>query len=294
VSGAVIPISVQSVVDSGPHAVLAGHVGFTLITLVIAPSTLGSSPVAVSMVDAENRGVRGTVLLRVTPPSGSGLAAVDAALGAQPAVGQYAGSVLLSGRGIWNLQLDVAPQGSKPATLAFQIELPLRPGAALLQRADRAMNALHSLVMDQVVTAGERLVPSNWQFQAPDRVHNYSPNNIEAWRIGRMEYTHLSTGRWDTSRLPPEQAYHWPAYTYAREGSDGVVIGHEAVDGSPCDIVAYWVPYPNFSVRLWIDQQSGLIRRSESLLPGDFEYDHLHSFNSAPPVVAPHVQGSTG
>ena len=28
--------------------------------------------------------------------------------------------------------------------------------------------------------------------------------------------------------------------------------------------------------------------------PSDFEYDHLRSFNSAPPIVAPHVQGSAG
>lgn len=285
--GSVPPaVTVASVVAGGPHIVFAGHARFTLITAAIAPSA-GPSQLAVGMVDSENAGVAGTVRVAVYPPVGSALAIVRAPLAAQAARGQFAGTLDLASRGIWRIELDAIPRGGPAVHLTYTMELPLRSGTALLRRADRAMDRLHAAVMDQLVTAGQPGVPFSWQFQAPDREHFVSPHNIESWRIGRTQINRLPTGHTDRGEVAPEQAFRWPDYTYAQQGTDAVIAGHARVDGRPCVVVSYYLPYPNFAATLWIDERSGLIRRVDTLTPGAFEYNHYRLFDRAPAIVAP-------
>jgi len=281
-----IPITVQSVVDSGPHAVLAGHAGYTLVTMALAPAAQGRSAVAVGLADPENNGVPATVSLRLTPPARSGLPAVEAALAPQGA-GQYATTAELGAVGGWGLRLEVTPRGAQATVLSFALQLPIRSGSSLLVRMDRTLNRLRSLRMDQLVTAGQPPVPFTWTYAAPDREHYRSVGRIESIRIGLDSYLRQPDGRWSGGRADPRQGFAWPDYSYARQGSDATIVGHETVGGVRCTVVSYWLPYPNVAGRWWIDERSGRPLRAEQMSPGHFEYDRFTHFDSAPTILAP-------
>ena len=281
-----IPITLQSVVDSGPHAVLAGHAGYTLVTMALAPVAQGRSTIAVGLADPENNGVAADVSLRLVPPARSGLPAVEATLAPQGA-GRYATTADLGAVGKWELRLAVALRGEQATVLGFGLQLPIRPGAALLVRMDRALNRLRSLQMEQLVTAGQPPVPFTWTYAAPDREHYRSGGRVESIRIGLDSYLRQPDGRWSGGRADRGQGFAWPDYSYARQGTDATTVGHEAVGGVPCTVVSYWLPYPNVAGRWWIDERSGRPLRAEQMSPGHFEYDRFTNFDSAPPIVPP-------
>lgn len=283
---ALIPITVQSVVDSGAHAVLAGHADYTLVTMALAPVAQGRSAIAVGLADPENNAVVAALSLRLTPPAGSGLPAVEIALAPQGA-GQYAASADLSAVGNWGLSLRVTPRDGATTGLDFGLQLPIRSGRALLLGMDRALNRLHSLQMEQLVTAGQPPVPFTWTYAAPDREHYLSGGRIESIRIGLDSFLRQPDGRWSGGRADPGQGFAWPDYSYARQGSDAAVVGHQTVGGVPCTVVSYWLPYPNVAGRWWIEERSGRPLRAEQMSPGHFEYDRFAHFDSAPPILPP-------
>ena len=281
-----IPVTVQAVVDSGPHAVFAGTLGSTLITLIVAPAPSGNAQVAASLLGPERPVTAKNVTLRLVPPARSGAATVNAAMGLQ-APGQYATSVPLGTHGIWALQVAVVLQNGRAADLDFSLDMPLQPGAALLRQLDATTNRLHSEVMDQSVSAGQPPVRFTYAYQAPDREHFTSPGNVETYRIGTKNYTRLPSQPWQVTTLDQSEGFIWPDSTYARQGPDATVTGYELVDGHRCALVSYWIAYPNAVFRIWVDQQTHLARKLILLYPGHFERDLFHDYNQAPLIVAP-------
>ena len=281
-------ISVAGVAGTTPYAVLAEHAGPVLVTLAVAPSTLGPSQLAVSLTGLDEKGLGGSVRLRLSPPAGSGLATISMPLAAQTLAGQFGGSVALYARGVWRIELAVAPAGTPAARLRFSLTLPLRSARELLRRADHATNALRSMVTEQVVTAGTA-APRRLRYedQAPDREHARSYGDLEQIHIGRHDYVRLPGKPWQRGTLEPGQSFRWPDAQYARVAPDATIVGQERIGGVSCAVVGFWLPYPNASYRLWIDRASGRILRARLTWPGHFEDDRYHSFDAGPRVEAP-------
>jgi hypothetical protein len=277
---------VQSVVDSGTHAVVAWHIGGTLVTLALAPSVTSSATLAVALDGSENNGVAGAVTVSFTPRPGSGMQAVLTTLAPQ-GQGEYGATLPLSDRGTWAIGVDVALRNKQRGRFNASVTLPLQAAQALLARTDQVTNRLRSMVMQQVVTAGQPPVRTRWEFQAPDRMHYLAVGDIETYRVGTIRWDRHVGGRWQTSDLTPREAFRWPDSRYAQEGWDAVVIGHDKVAGQSCAVVTFWDAYPNATFRLWIDQRSGRTLRLELLRPGGFEYDDFADFNAGPPVIPP-------
>ncbi|HEY8284629.1 MAG TPA: copper resistance protein CopC [Chloroflexota bacterium] len=280
------PTTVQSVTAGGPHAVFAAHVGPVLVTLAIAPVRGGLSPVAVSLSGVDGTPANGTVSVLATPPPGSGAASVLAALAPQGG-GQFGGVLDLSTSGRWSITVNARTVGEPPTALPFHLRLPLRPGIALVRRADHATNQLRSLSERQNVSAGEQVVHTTWQFQAPDRLHYLAQGDIETFRVGARRWDRHVGGHWQSSLLGPTETYRWPDSTYAGQAWDAEIVDMARVGGQDCEVVSFWQSVPNATFNLCVNPRNGRILEQSLLRPGAFEYDDYGQFDSTPAIVPP-------
>ena len=148
-----------------------------------------------------------------------------------------------------------------------------------LAKADAAMNALKSVVEDQIVrdTAGNQL-RVRFEFNAPDRMRYAIEGGPTSVQIGSSDYQQKPDGTWFANRrgIP----FAWPQFAYATVAKQARVtdIGVlKAVDFT----------WNGFDFKLFIDPETGRIVQY-SLTDGVRTVEGKYSaFDAAPQIEAP-------
>jgi copper transport protein len=148
-----------------------------------------------------------------------------------------------------------------------------------LAKADAAMNALQSLVEDQVVTdtAGDQL-RVRFEFNAPDRMRYAIENGPTSIEIGANDYQQKPDGTWFANQRGVP--FVWPQFGYA------AVAGQARVsdDGALKAVAFTW---NGFDFKVWIDPQTARITKY-SLTDGTRSVVGMYSaFDSASTIAAP-------
>jgi len=148
-----------------------------------------------------------------------------------------------------------------------------------LARSDAAMNALQSLVEDQVVTdtVGDQL-RVRFEFNAPDRMRYAIENGPTSIEIGSNDYQQKPDGTWFANQRGVP--FVWPQFAYAtvaeqaRVGDDGAL-----------KVVAF--AWNGFDFKVWIDPQTARITKY-SLTDDTRTVEGTYSaFDAASTIAAP-------
>jgi copper transport protein len=160
-----------------------------------------------------------------------------------------------------------------------------RRARGLLDRAERTMRALRSVVEDERVTSGPgTLAVARYWLRAPDRVAYRTGAGAQSVQIGARQWVRVGRGPWAQAPAAgglPFRTRTWFRWTpYARSvallGESGGVARIALMDpGTPV-----WV-------RLWIERRSGRVRREELVAPARLIRHRFHSFDRPVAIRAP-------
>jgi len=148
-----------------------------------------------------------------------------------------------------------------------------------LARADVAMNALKSMVEDQVVrdAAGHQL-RARFEFNAPDRMRYTIENGPTSVQIGSNDYQQRPDGSWFANRRGVP--FVWPQFAYAAVAEQARVKDDEALK-----VVSF--TWNGFDFKVWIDPQTARLTRY-SLTDGTRMVDGAYSaFDAATTIATP-------
>ena len=154
------------------------------------------------------------------------------------------------------------------------------PGAlAWLAKADAAMNALKSMVEDQIVrdTAGNQL-RARFEFNAPDRMRYTIENRPSSVQIGSRDYQQKPDGTWFANQRGVPFA--WPQFAYATVAEQARVT-----DDGALKVASF--AWNGFDFKLWIDPQAARLTRY-SLTDGTRTVEGAYSaYDAAAQIEAP-------
>ncbi|MBI5566622.1 MAG: copper resistance protein CopC, partial [Chloroflexi bacterium] len=164
---------------------------------------------------------------------------------------------------------------------ATQVITPTGDAAALalLSRSDAAMNALTSLVEDQIVrdNAGNEL-RVRFEYNTPDRMQYHVANGATSIQIGEDDYQPAPDGAWIKNARGV--AFAWPNFFYAKVATDAKIES-----SGPEIVVAF--RYNEVDFRVQIETATGRMVRY-SLDGSDTHVTGTYSaFNAAPKIEAP-------
>ena len=106
--------------------------------------------------------------------------------------------------------------------------------------------------------------------------------------IGNVEYVQQPDGSWEKQSLGPGGGSRVPDPFWA----PGAVAAHLARETPSQRVLTLVIPGTRASpasvfFRLWVDPRTNLVQHLRMITTAHFMTEHEHSFNSAPPVVAP-------
>lgn len=207
------------------------------------------------------------------------------------------GSGCLAGRGHipsegqWHLEASLDAAGEDVAA-SFAVPLPAPDGAAELERALAATEALRSATMREQLrgrVGGKELV-ANYRFAAPD-AFEIRVDDSHRIVIGTRTWERSSPGEaWKQGEWPGE-GFQWPRSHYRAFWAEPAavrVLGEEVVDGVPSRIVGFVRPRLSAWFKVWVGIPDGLVRREEMLAEGHLMY-RLYEQLNAPVVITPPV-----
>jgi mono/diheme cytochrome c family protein len=156
---------------------------------------------------------------------------------------------------------------------------------ARLARSDAAMNALSSLVEDQVVSdnAGSEL-RVRFEYAAPDRMRYQIANGATSIQIGTDDYQQAPDGARNSSawlKNARGTAFQWPNFFYARVATDAKIERDEA----QVTVVAF--RYNEVDFRVEIDPMTGRYLRYTLNSAGLRVAGAYSAFDAAPKIEAP-------
>lgn len=151
---------------------------------------------------------------------------------------------------------------------------------ALLARSDAAMNALTSLVEDQIVSdgAGHEL-RVRFEYHAPDRLRYQIAGGATSIQIGADDYQQGPNGAWIKNARGT--AFAWPNFFYARVATDAKIVRDEA----QVKVVAF--RYNAVDFRVEIDPATGLLGQYTLDGAGTQVTGTYSAFNAAPRIDTP-------
>jgi hypothetical protein len=175
---------------------------------------------------------------------------------------------------------------------SYAAALPVRwdPGGArrarrLLDRGERTMRALRSVVEDERVTSGPgTLAIARYRLRAPDRVAYRTAAGAQSIEIAGRQWVRVGGGPWAETPAAgglPFRTTSWFRWTpYARSvallGQSGGVARIALMDpGTPV-----WV-------RLWIEHRTGRVLREELVAPARLIVHRFHAFDRPVTIRAP-------
>lgn len=146
----------------------------------------------------------------------------------------------------------------------------------LLAQSDAAMNALTSVVEDQVVSddAGREL-RVRFEYHAPDRMRYQIANGAASIQIGTDDYQPAPNGTWIKNARGT--AFVWPNFFYAKVATDAKLAG----DG----VVVF--RYNDIDFRVEIEAATGRYVRYTLNSAGLHVTGTYSAFNSAPEILTP-------
>jgi hypothetical protein len=164
-----------------------------------------------------------------------------------------------------------------------------RAGAArarrLVERAERTMRALGSVVEDERVTSGPgTLAVARYWLRAPDRLAYRTGTGAESVEIGARQWLRTRGAPWTETRVPGNLPFRTPSWfrwtPYARSVA---LLGQR---GGVAD-VALTDPSTPVWVRLAIDVRRGRVLREQLVAPARLIEHRFHAFDRPVRIVAP-------
>lgn len=274
-------------------AVSLAHVdGPFVIGLTLAPPEPGPVEVRVQMEGVEPGDGLRDVQLRLHGPSGMAGTAELSECG----FGCFAGRVDLDTQGTWELEVH-ARSNRQPIRAAFSIPLPTPDGTPAFDRMMAAMEAARSAVVTEDLRATEHDDPitSQYTFSAPDRMR---------WEVGDTS-VRIAIGRGGyTGRAGDFEAYdwvgdgfNWPDGFYESFFADTTamrLLGREELEGEAADVLAFVQPDLPAWFRVWLDPETGGMRRLQMLTDGHLMLQDYTAYDESVTVQAPPPQSITG
>ncbi len=197
--------------------------------------------------------------------------------------------------GLWQIRVS-AKRGAQDVSTEFPYLQPSNPNpasdpqaVALLQQSDAQMNALYSVRASEVLNDGVNgSVTTQYEYQAPDRLHYRVGGGIESIAIGKTQY-YLEQAAWtDRDRIDP---FVFPNFD-AVKGAQAIRLGRsEVVDGIPMQIVELVLPSGDEKVHFayWIGRDDHLVHRYVMVAPGHYMMRYYSDYNAPLDIQPPQV-----
>ena len=273
---AAVSSSASAALPGPADLTLAGRTAATLVGLTVRPAKPGPN----------------TVWLYLLPISGSSRNLnVTGLLDARPLAFNVCGSdcrsaqAQLSGGETLTVQLG-AEFGA--GTAVFHIpQLPAPDGSALLATANSRMHGLGTLRIDEELGPGVVPVASQYQMQAPDRMHAKAGNGFESIVVGSNSFSRRSSvDPWQVAQIPPIRLPYFIWDSAPLLGAH--IVGQATVDNLPTQVVAF---FENSSLgaiwfQVWIGSD-GLIHQGSMTAAGHYMDHHYYDLNMPLDIQAP-------
>jgi copper transport protein len=271
-----VPSSTNEALPSPTDLTLAGRTTATLVGLTVRPAKPGPN----------------TVWLYLQPILGTASnLEVSGLLGTQPLAFSVCGSDCRSAQaqltGGETLTVEVGASFGAGTAVFHLPQLPAPDGSALLGTANSRMHGLGTLRIDEELGPGVVPVASQYQMQAPDRMHAKAANGFESIIIGSTEFSRRSsTDPWQTVQIPPLKS---PYFVWDSAPPLGAhVVGEATVDGVPAQEVAF---FENSSLgaiwfQVWIGSD-GLIHQGSMTAAGHYMDHHYYGLNAPLDIQPP-------
>ncbi len=178
------------------------------------------------------------------------------------------------------------------ATVQTVLGLPAAtaPAAAGMLRATaRAFRGLQSVQSEQVLASSPtRSVTTTFVSQAPNRVAVNVHGGQQQVVIGNVQYVQQPNGSWRKQSLGPGGGTRVPDPFWA----PGAIAAHLVRETASQRVLTLVIPGSRADpasvfFRLWVDPRTNLVQHLRMITAAHFMTELEHSFNSAPPVVAP-------
>lgn len=260
--------------QSGPATVvLAGQDNDLAVGVALTPRDKG-------MVDA-----RATVLGFNGPESGLSLS-FDEERATACGPGCYRAAIAGPPK---ELAVHISGRGHPPKTLRFggPSQWPAPPGLEIVGRAERTIDALHTLVVhSHLASDSKHAVTTTYKMVAPDRVEYVNADGSASVIVGNRRWDRSHPGeKWRSSPQVPalrQPAPFWPpAITNAR------VLRSDRVDGKPVWVVSFLDPATPAWFTAWIDRASYRTLRLEMVATAHFMRDRDGPFDTPLRVEPP-------
>ena len=257
-----------------PPILIASAVDMDFTTLSISPGQVGSNRIVVRPA-TDHDGMEQQ--LRIVPPSES--AASSWVVRPTRQADALEATLSLAPEGEWQIQL-IAAGGSVLST--FAVRIPAQRAAALLVKADAAMNALKTLVADSSTYENGVVTTTHEEYQAPNRMHRKTSDGEEVV-VGDTTFMHHGT-MWHRET---QAVFQWPAFSIARTADEATVVGTAAIDGVECLEVAFVNASTRAVERIWIDARTWRATRRLSIAGGRTEMTRYSRFDAPLTITAP-------
>ncbi|HVC76489.1 MAG TPA: copper resistance protein CopC [Candidatus Micrarchaeaceae archaeon] len=273
---AAVPSSVNQALPSPTDLTLPGRTTATLVGLTVRPAKPGPN----------------TIWLYLQPILGSASNLdVSGLLGTQPLAFSVCGSDCRSAQaqlsGGETLTVQVGAEFGAGTAVFHLPQLPAPDGTALLATANSRMHGLGTLRIDEELGPGVVPVASQYQMQAPDRMHAKAANGFESVIIGSTEFSRRSsTDPWQTVQIPPLKS---PYFIWDSAPPLGAhVVGQMTVDGVPTQEVAFFEDSSLGAIwfQVWIGGD-GLIHQGAMTAPGHYMDHHYYGLNAPLDIQPP-------
>jgi len=260
-----------------------------LVILSAGPGDMGRNRISVSLANAaDGRPLQNAALVRLRATflgqeSGSQFIVTEP----QPDK-TFAGDVDFSFKGSWKVEVIVRQQDKADVTASFPLVIPATDASALLARADKAMNGLKNMAIHEEVqsTVGAVQV-TDFEFQAPERVHIRDQRGGEVYVIGINQFFKEPGGKWQRGTGPGRLAFAWSNLNFNLFSWERpVIVGSERIEGQPHSIVTVFDSQNRLHYLLWIGTDDNLVRRWQHIGAGHFIDDRFSGFNSTAIPVA--------
>lgn len=277
---------------AGPGAtrfVQARDAGEYLVEARVGPMSPGANSVELHIQNYEGVPVEGaSVSLQIAVGDGDGAARFEAAAD-ETGAGVYRAQFEATAAGAWRMTVVLDDGSGAPGETTFEASIPIKGAEALLELADKAMNALGSVRLREELRGmpGGPIV-TDQTFVAPDRMHMAANTGVEMRIIGDTRYQRvLPDGTWRAGRWPRPGGYVWPDFDYAGLSVQSTLLGIESIDGRDMFVVSFVQERPRTLYTLWIDVADYRIHYVEMMTTGHYMYWTLYDFDEPLEIDAP-------
>jgi hypothetical protein len=232
----------------------------------------------------------------VVSPDGTGIAGLRVGLAASTATRTVGSAATACGRGCY--RADVALTGrptsirvrvvAKAHTTTWHVALPATwppvDAAALVARATRVWNHLHSLsYVDRLGSDSTHVVIAHWQIVAPDRLAYQVQHGGSAVIIGLQRWDRPQGGAWEKSAAV---RLHQPVPFWV-SATDAHVIGSGRFAGRAVWNVTFFDPRTPAWFLVAIDKGTGRTLDLHMVASAHFMHDSYGSFDAPIKIVPP-------